>query len=182
MNLRDVSASKYVASDDYPVGYTFPLMTIVRIAGEDVPAPGTNRKSRKAVVYFALIKEKDGKTTRADAAKGWAANTKCLREIGKVLGTTENIDTAWIGAQVQLKVVGDVRRPDGTKGNAIRIAKVLRADGSMPPLPVEKPAPIIDTAAEQAASEMEWERGISQESRELIHNRTDQSNSQEPQQ
>ncbi len=112
MNLSDVSSSIYLASDDYPVGYVFPALAIEHIKLEEVPVPNSKRVNQKAVIYFV------------GAKKGWAANGKCLREIGRACGATREIEKAWVGIRVALKVVGDVRRPDGTKGNALRIADI----------------------------------------------------------
>jgi hypothetical protein len=109
MDLAQVTETKYLAANDYAVGTVFPLLPIERITIEEVPVPGKKDKKPKAVIYFAK------------ANKGWAANKQCLREIAKKTGATKGIDTAWIGCSVSLVVVGEVRRPDGTFGNAFRI-------------------------------------------------------------
>lgn len=113
INLTDLSNSPYLASDDYTVGTVLPLATVSKIVMEDVPVAGSTRKNRKAIMYFA------------GATKAWCVNKTEARKIAAVIGETRNIDAAWIGAKVQLVVVGDVRRPDGTKGNAFRIKQVI---------------------------------------------------------
>ncbi len=112
INISDCSVSPYLVANDFEVGTEFPALPIKSITMEDVPQPNSTKKTRKAIIYF-----EGGK-------KGWAANVNCLREIGRALGITKAIDTKWLGAKVALKIVGDVRRPDGTRGNAIRIARV----------------------------------------------------------
>lgn len=121
INVSDCSVSPYLVANDFEVGTEFPLMPIQSIAMEDVPQPGSTKKTRKAIIYFV-----GGK-------KGWAANVNCLREIGRSLGITKAIDTKWIGARIALRIVGDVRRPDGQKGNAIRIARVEPATNAQAP-------------------------------------------------
>lgn len=115
ISISDCSNSPYLVANDFEVGTEMPLLAIESISMEDVPQPGSTKKTRKAIIYFTGCK------------KGWAANVNCLREIGRSLGITKAIDTKWIGAKVALRIVGDVRRPDGTKGNAIRVAKVEAA-------------------------------------------------------
>jgi hypothetical protein len=115
-----------MTANDYDVGTEFPLLPIERINMEEVPTPGKNKTTRKAIIYFT------------GAKKGWAANVNCLREIGKVLGITKAIDTKWIGAKVALRIVGDIRRPDGKTGNAIRISRVEPAMNA--PAPTQTPA------------------------------------------
>lgn len=111
MNLSDLSSSPYLASDDYTVGTVLPLVEIERIATSEVPQPGSTKKQTKAVAWFK------------GCAKGWVINKTVGREIGRIIGHTKDIDKTWIGAKISLKVVGDVRRPDGTKGNAFRLAE-----------------------------------------------------------
>ena len=127
INLSDCSVSPYLVANDFEVGTEFHAMAIKSIAIEDVPQPNSTKKTRKAIIYF-----EGGK-------KGWAANVNCLREIGRALGITKAIDTKWIGARVALKVVGDVRRPDGNRGNAIRIARVEPATNA----PVSTQQPVV---------------------------------------
>jgi len=126
INLSDCSTSPYLVSNDFEVGTEFPMLAIKSVEMEDVPTPGTTKKTRKAIIYFV------------GGSKGWAANMGCLREIGRALGITKKIDSKWIGARIALKIVGDVRRPDGTKGNAIRIARVEPATNA--PAPTQPPA------------------------------------------
>lgn len=109
INLSDLSNSPYLASDDYKVGTVLPPVVIERIVMEDVPTPNSTKKQPKAIAWFK------------GAKKGWVINKTVARQIGRIVGETKNIDTAWVGVSVQLKVVGDVRRPDGTKGNAFRL-------------------------------------------------------------
>lgn len=109
MNLSDLSNSPYLASDDFAIGQTFPDLEIERIVMEEVGTPGKTAKTPKAIAYFK------------GRGKGWCINKTEARKIAKAVGTTTKIDTAWIGVKITLKVVGDVRRPDGTKGNAFRV-------------------------------------------------------------
>ena len=66
------------------------------------------------------------------AAKGWVLNKSEGRKIAKELGEAKNIDKTWIGASVMLHVVGDVRRPDGTKGNAFRVKEIQKKPATQP--------------------------------------------------
>lgn len=109
INLSDLSTSPYLASDDYKVGTILPIVEIERIVMADVPVPNSTKKQAKAVCFFK------------GATKAWVMNKTVGRKIGQALGETKAIDTAWVGARIQLEVVGDVRRPDGTKGNAFRL-------------------------------------------------------------
>lgn len=113
MNLSDLSTSQYLASDDYTVGTVLPVVEIERIAAADIPAPGTTKRQSKAVCWFK------------GCAKGWVINKTVGREIAKIVGHTKDIDKTWIGTKISLKVVGDVRRPDGTRGNAFRLASCV---------------------------------------------------------
>jgi hypothetical protein len=119
MNVSDLSNSPYLASDDYKVGTQFPLLTIESIKMEDVPVPGKTSKTAKAVIYFA------------GAKKAWVVNKQEARKIAKTIGEDKAIEKTWIGARIALIVVGDVRRPDGTKGNAFRVHDVQPKE-SMP--------------------------------------------------
>jgi hypothetical protein len=120
VNLSDLSNSPYLASDDYAIGTILPLVAIERIVMEEVPTPGKTTKTPKAIAYFK------------GAKKGWCINKTEARKIGKAVGATTGIDKAWIGVQISLKVVGDVRRPDGTRGNAFRIEEVVVPPRSTP--------------------------------------------------
>ena len=119
MNLSDLSNSNLLASDDFAVGTVLPLLPIERISVEDVPRPGQTKKEPKATVWFVGCK------------KGWVINKTEARKMAKVIGETKNIEKTWVGVRVSLRVVGDVRRPDGTKGNAFRVESCV---------PVERPA------------------------------------------
>jgi len=114
MNLSDVTATTYLASDDYVAGTVWPAQQIDRVTVEEVPVPGSAKKNTKGVIYFR------------GAPRGWVANKKELRKIGAALNATKGIDKAWVGHWVQLKVVPNVRRPDGTKGNAFRVAAAYK--------------------------------------------------------
>lgn len=118
INLTDISTSPYLASDDYKVGTVLPAVTIERIVMEDVPVPGSTKKQPKVVVWFK------------GASKGWVMNKQVARQIARIVGETKNLDTTWIGVRVSLKVVGDVRRPDGTKGNAFRLENAWPAEST----------------------------------------------------
>lgn len=120
MNLSDLSNSPYLASDDYAVGTVLPLVAIERIVMEDVPTPGKTQKTSKAIAYFV------------GAKKGWCINKTEARKIAKAVGVATGIDKAWIGVKISLKVVGDVRRPDGSRGNAFRIEEVVVPPKSSP--------------------------------------------------
>ena len=115
MNLSEGTASIYLASNDYKVGTIFPLREILRVEMGDVPTPGKPTKQSKMVLWLR------------DAPKGFIANKQCLRKIGAALGCTSNIDKGWLGALVSVEVVGDVRRPDGTRGNAFRVREIKPA-------------------------------------------------------
>ena len=109
VNLSDLNDSPYLVSDEFVVGTIFPPMEIAFIKVEDVPVAGKKDKKRKAILYFK------------GAKKGWCANKTELRKLAQKFGSTKDIDKTWIGAKVSLVIVGDVRRPDGTRGNAIRV-------------------------------------------------------------
>lgn len=131
INLSDLSSSPYIASDDYAVGTVLPIVVIDRIDIQDVPTPGKSKKDPKAVAWFK------------GATKGYVMTKNVGRAIAKRLGSTKNIDKEWLGASIQLEVVGDVRRPDGTKGNAFRLRDAWPA-GQAP----VKPAPPQTGAAQ----------------------------------
>lgn len=109
MKLSDITASIYLASDDYKVGTIFPSRPIERIEMADVPVPGSAKKQAKCVIFLR------------DVPKGWVVNKKEARKIAAKLNCTDAIEKGWLGAQIALEVVGDVRRPDGTRGNAFRV-------------------------------------------------------------
>lgn len=109
IDLKDFNDSPYIVSDEFDVGHIFPPVEIAKIEGAEVPVPGSTRKSRKIIIYFK------------GAEKGWCANKTELRKLGRLFGATKGIEKAWIGAKIQLHIVGDVRRPDGTRGNALRV-------------------------------------------------------------
>lgn len=115
MNLSDITASEYLAANDYKVGTIFPPREIVRITMADISTPGKSQKQAKCVIFLRDV-------------KGWVINKQEARKIGATLNCTVNIDKGWLGAQVSLVVVGDVRRPDGTRGNALRVHEVKPAD------------------------------------------------------
>jgi hypothetical protein len=116
MNLSDITASDFLASNDYKVGTIFPAKEIVRIEMKEVGVPGKPTKQNKCVVFLR------------DVPKGWVINKQEARKIGAVLGCTTNIEKGWLGASVSLIVVGDVRRPDGGRGNALRVHEVKPAN------------------------------------------------------
>lgn len=118
INLSDLSSSPYLASDDFAVGTILPRVIIERIDIQDVPVPGKAKKDAKAVAWFK------------NAKKGYVLTKAVGRAIAKKLGVAKDIDKTWIGAAVQLVVVGDVRRPDGTKGNAFRLHDAWPADAA----------------------------------------------------
>ena len=115
MNLSDITSSDFLASNDYKVGTIFPLREIVKIEMKEVGTPGKPQKQSKAVVFMR------------DVPKGWVINKQEARKIGAALGTTLNIEKTWIGAWLSLSVVGNVRRPDNTYGNAFRIHEIKPA-------------------------------------------------------
>ena len=120
MNLSDVTAGEFLASNDYLAGTVFPLREIVKIEEKDVGIPGKREKQRKCVIFLQ------------GAPKGWVANKQCLRVIGAALGVVINIHAGWIGARVALFIDANVKRPDGTKGNAFRIKDVQPAAKPQP--------------------------------------------------
>lgn len=109
ISLADLGNSPYIASDDYAAGTIMPKVVIERIDIQDIPTPGKSKKDPKAVAWFK------------GCQKGYVLTKNVGRAIAKKLGVAKNIDTAWIGATIQLEVVADVRRPDGTRGNAFRL-------------------------------------------------------------
>ncbi len=114
MNLSDITASEYLAANDYKVGTVFPPREIVRITMADISTPGKSQKQAKCVVFLRDV-------------KGWVINKQEARKIGAALGCAVGIEKGWLGALVSLVVVGDVRRPDGTRGNALRVHEVKPA-------------------------------------------------------
>ena len=113
MNLSDLSASSpFLASDDFTAGHVFPPLVVESISIQEVPTPGKKEKQPKATMFFV------------GAKKGWVMNKTEARKIAKEIGETKNIEKTWIGATIVLQVVGDVRRPDGSRGNAFRIQSV----------------------------------------------------------
>ena len=106
MKVSELTNSDYLASDDYTVGQTFPLLTITKVEPKTPPSGG---KKRRAVIHL----EK--------APKPWmVSSNQVLRELAKAFGDAD-IETKWVGCKVALVVVGKVRRPNGTVGNAFRI-------------------------------------------------------------
>jgi hypothetical protein len=120
MNLSDITASDFLASNDYKVGTIFPAKEIVRIEMKEVGVPGKPTKQNKCVVFLR------------DVPKGWVINKQEARKIGAALSCTTNIEKGWLGASVSLIVVGDVRRPDGGRGNALRVHDVQPAAAAVP--------------------------------------------------
>jgi len=121
MNLSDLSSSKFLASDDFAAGTVLPAVEIERIDIQEVPIPNSQKINQKAVAWFK------------GASKGWVINKTVARQIAKVLGETKNIEKTWIGARIQLVVVADVRRPDGTKGNAFRLHQAMKKEEKATP-------------------------------------------------
>jgi hypothetical protein len=112
MNLLELTNTIYLAANDFEIGTTFPLLKILSVEKKDAPSG----KGQKAVI------------TLEKAPKPWmCSSVTVLREIGLKLGA-KNIEKAWLGAYLSLKVVGGVKRPDGTKGNAFRIAEIRPAN------------------------------------------------------
>lgn len=141
MKLSDLSTSPFLASDDYKAGTIMPRVVIERIKFDDVPIPNSTKKQSKAVCYFK------------GATKGWVMNKTVAREIAKKTGAdTSCIDRSFVGVSLQLVVVKDVRRPDGTKGNAFRL------HDAWPPAS----APVADpgVSASRGTPEEEEERRI----------------------
>ena len=124
INLADLGNSPYLASDDYAAGTILPAVVIARIDMQEVAAPGKSKKDTKAVAWFV------------GATKGYVLTKNVGRAIAKKLGVAKNIDRTWIGATIQLTVVADVRRPDGTRGNAFRLHDAKAAES-----PAQEAAP-----------------------------------------
>lgn len=114
MDLSDVSESKYLASADYQVGTVLGPGVITKVTREPVPVPGKKEQKEKTILYVSGF------------TKPYAANHNVARLIGSMLGVTD-IDKTWVGCSIALRVVGDVRRPDGTKGNAFRLESASKA-------------------------------------------------------
>jgi hypothetical protein len=130
MDLKDLSAaSPYLASDDYAVGTVMPPVEIVKIEMQDVPVPNSTKKQAKAVIFLKGV------------PKGYVVNKNVARKIAQALGETKNIERTWLGAVISLEVVGDVRRPDGTKGNAFRLRSAARAAQAPPAAPTTPAEP-----------------------------------------
>lgn len=110
INISDLSTSKYIASADFKVGTILPALTIERIEKGEVPTPGKKQVESKPVVWFR------------GATKGYVLTKNVARAIAAKLGVeTTAIDKHWPGISISLEVVADVRRPDGTRGNAFRL-------------------------------------------------------------
>jgi hypothetical protein len=115
VNLSDITAGEFLAANDYSVGTTFPLREIVSLQMKDVATPGKTAKQSKCVIFLNGV------------PKGWVVNKQVARQIGAAIGCTTSIEKGWVGARVALTIVGDVRRPDGTRGNAIRVSDIQPA-------------------------------------------------------
>ncbi len=110
INVADMGNSPYIASADFQIGTVLPRLEIERIDMQEVPTPGKKEKQAKPAVWFK------------GAKKGYVLTKNVARAIAAKLGiTTKDIGAQWPGIQIQLEVVGDVRRPDGTRGNAFRL-------------------------------------------------------------
>ena len=130
INIADIAPSPYVASDDFKIGTILPPMTVESISMGQVPTPGKREKQSKAIIRFV------------GARKGYVLTKNVARAISRRLKiATEGIDKEWVGIKVQLKVVGDVRRPDGTKGNAFRLHEAWLADGTQPDIETNNQTP-----------------------------------------
>jgi len=106
VNLSDLSTSPFLASADYKPGTLLPIYKIARVQMADVPTPGKKDKQSKATLYFH------------GEAKGYVMNKNVGRKIAAAIGEDKDLETTWVGASIQLSVVADVRRPDGSHGNA----------------------------------------------------------------
>lgn len=125
INVADMGDSPYIASADFQIGTVLPRLEIERIEMNDVPTPGKQQKQAKPAVWFK------------GAKKGYVLTKNVARAIAARLSiTTKDIGREWVGIQIQLEVVGGVRRPDGTKGNAFRLhdawPKVAAPPGAPP--------------------------------------------------
>jgi hypothetical protein len=110
INIADMGDSPYIASADFQVGTVLPRLEIDRIEMNEVPTPGKREKQAKPAVWFK------------GAKKGYVLTKNVARAIAaKLKIATKDIGREWVGIQIQLEVVGDVRRPDGTEGNAFRL-------------------------------------------------------------
>jgi hypothetical protein len=115
MNLPEVTNSDYIAANDYEAGAVWPALKILSVEKRKSP----NGKGEKAVITLEKL------------PKPWmCSSNEVLREIGKALGR-KNIDKTWPGNSISLKIAADVRRPDGTRGNAFRIAAIVKAAESV---------------------------------------------------
>ena len=133
INLSDFNDSPYLVSEEFAIGTVFPPMEISHIEGAEVPVPGKNKKNKKIIIYFK------------GAKKGWCANKTELRLLAKTFGGTKSIEKTWIGGRIALHIIGNVRRPDDTRGNAIRVKE------SWPPAaPVTEPDAATTSVADQA--------------------------------
>jgi hypothetical protein len=115
MNLPEVTNSDYIAANDYEAGAVWPPLKILSVEKRKAP----NGKGEKAAITLEKL------------PKPWlCTSNEVLREIGAALGR-KNIDKAWPGNSIALKIVPNIKRPDGTRGNAFRVAAIVKAAESV---------------------------------------------------
>jgi len=129
-DVADATSSTYLASNDFDVGHTTPPLEVLDAKLTRLP----KCPKPKAVLYLR----------NAPEGKGWVVNDNELRKLGMIFGTVKKVKKNYVGNYISLKVVSGVRRPDGTKGNAWRIAGAWKR-GEQPqatkPMPTPAPAP-----------------------------------------
>jgi hypothetical protein len=109
INVSDLTKSDFLAANDYEVGQVWPPLEILKVE---------MKKSPNGTVEKASI-------TLSKAPKPWMCSSNVtLREIGAAIGM-KDVEKAWPGNSIQIKIVGNIRRPDGTVGNAFRVAKII---------------------------------------------------------
>ena len=115
MNVSELTESDYLNSCDYAVGTKFPPRKITQVTRKKPPS--NPKGAERLVIHLEGV------------PKPWMISSRVvIRTMGAKLGMRD-IDKTWIGAEVGIEVVGNVRRPDGTVGNAFRPHLIVEAKG-----------------------------------------------------
>ncbi|MDV7399653.1 hypothetical protein RZS08_50025, partial [Arthrospira platensis SPKY1] len=100
-----------MSANDFAAGQIWPAMAIKEVRKAKSP----NGKGERLVIVLE------------GAPKPWMCSSNVtIRQIGQALGVRE-IEKTWVGAKLVLTIVPNVRRPDGTIGNAFRVGKIIPA-------------------------------------------------------
>lgn len=117
VRLMIESTSPYIKSDDL-LDEDF-TVTIVRVTGGTVEDPKSRKKSRKALIHL----------------KGWDKPMVCnitnARIIANDLGYGFKV-SLWVGKRITIYAEPNVRRPDGTKGPAVRVRGKVPSGAGVP--------------------------------------------------